>query len=182
ATLLFVVPLLLGACGRTSRETVLSADPLKVVAVTQSTLDINVSEYRKYTRYDLYVDGEKLSDAGFAALLQDPEALKDPVVHSDVVVLDESSILLASHNDTGARCLATRLSASGGEVHLQKIMKSSIDCAPDPAPPGWSAFYDEGSNLLLVRHTPFHVHPISGYWYVLLLQGDVVAVYQKDRE
>lgn len=182
AIILVAAPLILGACGRTSRETVLSADPLKVVAVTQSTLDINVSEYRKYTRYDLYVDGEKLSDAGFAALLQDPDALKDTVVHSDVVVLDASSILLASHNDTGARCWMTRLSASGGEVHLQKIMKSSIDCAPDPAPPGWSALYDEGSNLLLVRHAPFHVYPIAGYWYVLLIKGDVVAVYQKDRE
>ncbi|WP_426806111.1 hypothetical protein, partial [Stenotrophomonas sp. SrG] len=53
---------------------------------------------------------------------------------------------------------------------------------PPPPPPGGSAHYDDGRNLLLVRHAPFHVYPIAGDWYVLLIQGDVVAVYQKDRE
>lgn len=182
ATLLALVSVLVVACGRTRRETVLSADPLKVVAVTESTLDINVSAYTHYTRYDLYVDGDKLTDAAFAALLHDPDALRDPVVHDDVVVLDETSILLASHNETGARCWTTRLSARGGEVHLDRIIKSSIDCAHRPAPPGWSALYDETSNLLLVRHKPFHVYPVAGYWYPLWIQDDVVALYQKDRE
>lgn len=46
AVLLLSAALLASGCTRTKRETVLSSDTLKVVAVTESRLDINVSKYQ----------------------------------------------------------------------------------------------------------------------------------------
>ncbi|WP_313348011.1 hypothetical protein [Stenotrophomonas sp.] len=182
AVLLAFATLLLVGCWRTSRETVFSSDALKVVAVTESTLDINISEYRHYTRYALYVHGDTLTDSGFAALLRDPDAGSDPFVHTEAIVLDPRSILLASHNSDGRRCWTTRLIDTGATPILETINKGSIDCTTRQAPRGWRALYDESSNLLLIREQPFHVYPIAGYWYPLWIQGDVVALYQQQKE
>ena len=169
-------------CARTKRETVLSSGALKVVAVTRSTLDINVSQYRHYTTYELYLQGEKLSDKGFSALLQAPETAGDRFVHSDVVVLGNDATLLASHNENGVRCWTTRLSAASDKVALETIVEGSVDCSPRPASPGWRALYDEAGNLLLVRERPFQVHRIAGYWQVLWIEGDVAALYNDERD
>lgn len=174
--------LLAGGCARTTRETVLSSDTLKVVAVTRSTLDINVSQYRHYTTYDIYLEGEKLSDTGFSRLLQVPEAEGERFVHSDVVVLDSGAILLASHDQGGAHCWTTRLSANGGKAVLEKIVESSIDCSPRPASRGWQMLYDPADNLVLVHERPFRVHRFSGYWSVLWIEGDVAALYRDEGE
>lgn len=174
--------LLSTGCAWTSKEPVLSSDTLKVVAVTESRLDINISEYRHYTTYVLYLDGEKLSDKAFAALLQDPEAANDTFVHSDVVVLADDAILLASHNRDSTRCWTTRLLAGKGKARVETIKTSSTDCSPSETAPGWQTLYDEASNVLLVRERPFHVYPIAGYWWVLWIEGDVVALYNDDSD
>ncbi|REM07541.1 hypothetical protein DSI28_09995, partial [Mycobacterium tuberculosis] len=57
AALLVCAVLLAGGCARTKRDTVFSSGTLKVVAVTESRLDINVSKYQHYTTYEIYVDG-----------------------------------------------------------------------------------------------------------------------------
>ena len=174
--------LLSTGCAWTSKEPVLSSDTLKVVAVTESRLDINISEYRHYTTYVLYLDGEKLSDKAFASLLQDPEAANDTFVHSDVVVLADDAILLASHNRDSTRCWTTRLLAGKGKARVERIKTSSTDCSPSETAPGWQTLYDEASNVLLVRERPFHVYPIAGYWWVLWIEGDVVALYNDDSD
>jgi hypothetical protein len=182
ATLLAAALPLLAGCGRTSREAVFSSGPLKVVAVTESTLDINVSKYRHYTSYLLYFDGEKIDDAGFAKLLRDSDSNKDRFVHEEAIVLDKDSVLIASHNGDGTRCWTTRLVADGATVSVEPVNKGRVDCTTRPAPRGWRALYDESSNLLLVREHPFHVYPIAGYWYPLWMEGDVVALYQEQKE
>lgn len=182
AALLVCAAPLLTACARTNRETVLSSDTLKVVAVTESRLDINVSKYQHYTTYVLYVDGNRLSDQGFSALLQDPEAAGDQFVHTDAVVLDEDAVLIASHNRDGSRCWTTRLVARNGTPTLDTIMKGTADCSLRPAAPGWRALYRDPGDLILVRERPFQVHPIAGYWYALWIDGDTVALYRKDRD
>lgn len=180
--LLAVASLLVAGCGRTSRETVFSSGPLKVVAVTESTLDINISQYRHYTSYRLYVDGDRVSDHDFAALLRDPEAANDAFVHAEAIVLDPHSVLLASHNRDGQRCWTTRLIDNAGTPKLDIIDTGTIDCTTRTAPRGWRALYDASSNLLLVREQPFHVHAMAGYWYPLWIEGDVVALYQQQKE
>lgn len=182
AVMALCAALLADGCGGTSRETVLSSDTLKVVAVTESTLDINVSQYRHYTTFVLYVDGVKLSDKAFSDLLQDRDAADDHFVHTEAVVLGEDAILLASRNGDGTRCWTTRFSTRGGKATVEKIIEGSIDCSLRPAPQGWRALYDEASNLILVREQPFQVHPIAGYCYVLWIEGDVVALYREDRD
>lgn len=182
AALLVCAVLLAGGCARTKRDTVFSSGTLKVVAVTESRLDINVSKYQHYTTYEIYVDGSRLSDKDFSALLQDPDAVDDQFVHTDAVVLDEGAVLMASHNRDSSRCWTTRLFASGGRPMLESVMQGSVDCGIRPAPPGWRALYGDRSDLLLVREYPFQVHPIAGYWYVLWIDGDVAALYQKDRD
>ncbi len=179
---LLCAALLVGGCARTTRETVFSSGTLKVVAVTESRLDINVSKYQHYTTYELYVDGRKLSDKGFSTLLQDPDATDDQFVHADAVVLDEGAILMASHNRGSSRCWTTRLSASGGRATLETILQGTVDCGIRPAPAGWRALYDDRSDLILIREHPFQVHPMAGYWYVLWIDGDIAALYQKDRD
>lgn len=181
AALLVLATVSAVGCGRTTRETVMSSSALKVVAVTESRLDITISEYRKYTTYRLYVDGKELADTGFAALLDDPEAGSEQFTHSGAVVLDNASVLLSSHGRDGRRCWITRLSDAGGKVTLQPILHGSIDCSLRPTAPGWTSFYDEPGNLSLVRAQPFHVHPIAGYWDVLWIEGDVAALYRRDR-
>lgn len=182
ATLLASALVFATGCARTSRDTVLSSDTLKVVAVTESRLDINVSKYRHYTTFEVYVDGGKLSSRAFSGLLQEPAVADDHIVHSDVAVLDDNAILLASHTRDSSRCWTTRLSAGGGNVALETLMTSTVDCAIRPAPPGWKALYEDAGDLILVREHPFQIHPVSGYWYVLWIEGDVVALYRKDRE
>lgn len=182
SVLLLSAALLVSGCTRTKRETVLSSDTLKVVAVTESRLDINVSKYQHYTTFELYVDGEKLSDRAFAGLLEDPGATDDRFVHTDAVVLDDHAVLLASHNRDSPRCWTTRLSTSGGKPRLEELVTGTVDCSIRPAPAGWSALYDEPGNLILIRAKPFQIHPMAGYWYVLWIEGDVAALYQKDRE
>ncbi|MFI8570739.1 hypothetical protein ACIGEO_04385 [Stenotrophomonas bentonitica] len=179
---LLCAALLVGGCARTTRETVFSSGTLKVVAVTESRLDINVSKYQHYTTYELYVDGRKLSDKAFSTLLQDPDATDDQFVHADAVVLDEGAILMASHNRDSSRCWTTRLSASGGRATLETILQGTVDCGIRPAPAGWRALYDDRSDLILIREHPFQVHPMAGYWYVLWIDGDIAALYQKDRD
>lgn len=174
--------LLSTGCARTSKESVLSSETLKVVAVTESNLDINISEYRHYTTYLLYLDGEKLSDTAFASLLQDPNAANDTFVHSDVVVLGDDEILLASHNRDATRCWTTRLLAGKGNAKVETIKKSTTDCAPSDTAPGWQTLHDEAGNVLLVSERPFHVYPIAGYWWVLWIEGDVAALYNDDRD
>ncbi len=182
--LLAVASLLLTGCGRTSREQVFSSGRLKVVAVTESTLDINISAYRRHTTYVLYLDGEKLSDTGFATLLRDPDAANETIVHTEAIALDPNSVLLASMTRDGRQCWSTRLAVKGAVAALETISKGSIDCGTRTAPPGWRVLFDESSNLLLIREQPFQVHPLAGYWYPLWIEGDVVALYQeqKDRE
>ncbi len=179
---LLCAALLVGGCAGTTRETVFSSGTLKVVAVTESRLDINVSKYQHYTTYELYVDGKKLSDKAFSTLLQDPDATDDQFVHADAVVLDEGAILMASHNRDSSRCWTTRLSPSEGRVTLQTILQGTVDCGIRPAPAGWRALYDDRSDLILIREHPFQVHPMAGYWYVLWIDGDIAALYQKDRD
>ncbi len=179
---LLCAALLVGGCARTTRETVFSSGTLKVVAVTESRLDINVSKYQHYTTYELYVDGKKLSDKAFSMLLQDPDATDDEFVHADAVVLDEGAILMASHSRDSSRCWTTRLSANGGRATLETILQGTVDCGIRPAPAGWRAIYDDRSDLILIREQPFQVHPMAGYWYVLWIDGDVAALYQKDRD
>lgn len=181
AALAMSAALLTVGCGGTTRKTVLSSDSLKVVAVTESTLDINVSEYRHYTTYALYVDGTKLSDKAFADLLQDADASDDQIVHTDAIVVADDAVLLASRTRDGSTCWTTHLSAQDGKAKLVKIITSTTDCSPRPAPSGWSALYDEASNLVLVRTHPFAVHPITGYWQVLWIEGDVVVLYEDER-
>lgn len=181
AALAMSAALLSVGCGGTTRKTILSSDSLTVVAVTESTLDINVSAYRHYTTYTLYVDGTKLSDKAFADLLQDADASDEQIVHTDAVVVADDAVLLASRTRDGSACWTTHLSAQGGRARLEKIITSTTDCSPRPAPPGWSVLYDEASNLVLVRTHPFAVHPITGYWQVLWIEGDVVALYEDDR-
>lgn len=168
------------ACGRTTQETVLASRALKVVAVTESRLDINVSEYRHHTTHVLYADGERLSDHDFAARLKDPEASGAAFVHSDAVVLDDDAVLLASHTRDGQRCWTTRLSDRSGRAVLETLTTGSVDCSPRPAPAGWSVLYDEPGNLMLVQHRPFAVHRLEGYWQVLWIDGDVVALFGED--
>lgn len=180
--LLAFAALFVAGCGWTSRETVLSSETLNVVAVTRSTLDINESRYRYYTTYVLYMDGEPLPDKAFAALLQDSEVSNDQFVHDGAVVLADDSVLLSSHNREGARCWVTRLTAAHGKFTLQRIIDGSTGCEIRPAPRGWRELYDAAGNLVLVREHPFKVFPIAGYWYVLSTEGDVAALYQKDRE
>ena len=182
AALLAGASLLLAGCGKTSREDVFSSGPLKVVAVTESRLDINVSKYQHYTRYLLYFDGEQLDDAGFAKLLRDGDAGNDRFVHAEAIVLDKDSVLISSRNQDGTRCWTTRWVARGGAATLEPVSKGSIDCTTRPAPRGWRALYDDASNLLLVREQPFHVYPITGYWYPLWIESDVVALYQEQME
>lgn len=179
---LLCAALLAGGCAPTTRETVFSSGTLKVVAVTESRLDINVSKYQHYTTYELYVDGRKLSDKAFSTLLQDPDATDDQFVHADAVVLDEGAILMASHNRDSSRCWATRLSPSEGRVTLETILQGTVDCGIHPAPAGWRALYDDRSDLILIREHPFQVHRLAGYWYVLWIDGDIAALYQKDRD
>lgn len=179
---LLCAALLVGGCARTTRETVFSSGTLKVVAVTESRLDINVSKYQHYTTYELYVDGRKLSDKAFSTLLQDPDATDDQFVHADAVVLDEGAILMASHNRDSSRCWTTRLSPSEGRVTLETILQGTVDCGIRPAPAGWRALYDDRSDLILIREHPFQVHRLAGYWYVLWIDGDIAALYQKDRD
>lgn len=180
--LMALVALLAAGCGRTSRETVLSSDTLKVVAVTESTLDINVSQYRHYTTYVLYVEGSKLSDTAFAALLRDPDAAGQTFVHTDVVVLGDDAVLLASRNRDGTRCWATRLSTRSGTAAVETIVAGTVDCSLGAAPRGWTTLHDDASNLLLIRAQPFQVHRMAGYWYVLWIEGDVAALYTEDRD
>ncbi len=182
AALLAVASLLVAGCGRTSREPVFSSGPLKVVAVTESTLDINVSQYRHYTTYVIYLEGDRLSDKGFAALLRDPDAINEQFVHDEAIVLDPNAILLASRNKDGTRCWSTRVTTGGGTAAVEVIDKGSIDCTTRTAPRGWRALYDASSNLLLVREQPFHVHAMAGYWYPLWIEGDMVALYQEQKE
>lgn len=182
AMLLVVALLVATGCARTRQETVLASDTLKVVAVTRSTLDITTSDYRHHTTYDIYLHGEKLSDAGFSRLLQAPETEGERFVHSDAIALDTQAVLLASHVGEGARCWTTRLSVHAGKAVLEKIVESSVDCSPRPAPRGWRVLYDEADNLLLVRERPFQVYPIARYWQVLLIEGDVVALYNDERD
>lgn len=182
AVLLLSAALLASGCTRTKRETVLSSDTLKVVAVTESRLDINVSKYQHYTTFELYVDGGKLSDRAFAGLLDDPGAADDRFVHTDAVILDDHAVLLASHNRDSLRCWTTRLSTSGGTPRVEELMSGTVDCSIRPAPAGWKALYEEPGDLILIREHPFQRHPIAGYWYVLWIEGDVAALYQKDRE
>jgi hypothetical protein len=182
AALLAVASLLVAGCGRTRREPVFSSGPLKVVAVTESTLDINVSQYRHYTTYVLYLDGDRLSDKGYAALLRDPDAANEAFVHDEAIVLDPTSVLLASRTRDGTRCWSTRLTTNGGTATAETIDKGSIDCTTRIAPRGWRALYDASSNLLLVREQPFHVYAMAGYWYPLWIEGDVVALYQEQKE
>lgn len=177
-----VAALLVVGCGRTSREPVFSSGPLKVVAVTESTLDINVSAYRHYTTYALYLDGDRIGDERFAGLLRDPDAASEQFVHDEAVTLDPTSVLLASRNREGTRCWSTRLTARNGTATAETINKGSIDCTTRAAPRGWRALYDASSNLLLVREQPFHVYPMVGYWYPLWIEGDVVALYQEQKE
>lgn len=181
AVLAMSAALLAAGCGGTTRKTVLSTDSLKVVAVTESRLDINVSEYQHYTTYTLYVDGTELSDKAFADLLQDADARDEQIVHTDAIVVAEDTVLLASRTRDGSACWTTHLSAHGGKATLEKIITSTVDCSPGPAPPGWSTLYDEASNLVLVRTHPFAVHPITGYSQVLWIEGDVVALYAEER-
>lgn len=61
-------------------------------------------------------------------------------------------------------------------------MSGTVDCSIRPAPAGWKALYEEPGDLILIREHPFQRHPIAGYWYVLWIEGDVAALYQKDRE
>jgi len=180
--LMVCAALLAGGCARTNRETVFSSDTLKVVAVTESRLDINVSRYQHYTTYVLYMDGSRLSDEGFSALLQDPDATGDQFVHADAVVLDEDAVLIASHNRDGSRCWTTRLAARSGTPTLETIMKGTADCSIRPAPPGWRALYEDPGDLILVREHPFQAYPIAGYWYVLWIDGGIAALYRKDRD
>lgn len=180
--LLAVASLLLTACGRTSREPVFSSGPLKVVAVTESTLDINSSQYRHHTTYVLYLDGETLSDAGFATLLRDADAANQTFVHTEAIALDPNAVLLASGTRDGRQCWSTRIAVKGGAAALETINKGSIDCSTRTAPSGWRALYDESSNLLLIRDHPFHAYPVAGYWYPLWIQDDVVALYQEQEE
>jgi hypothetical protein len=182
AALLAEASLLGVGCGRTSSEAVFSSGPLKVVAVTDSTLDINVSQYRHYTSYLLYIDGDRVSDHDFAALLRDPEAANDQFVHAEAIVLDPHSVLLASHARDGQRCWTTRLIDNAGTPKLDTIDKGSIDCTTRTAPRGWRALYDASSNLLLVRERPFHVYAMAGYWYPLWIEGDMVALYQEQKD
>lgn len=182
SAMLLSAALLASGCTRTKRETVLSSDTLKVVAVTESRLDINVSKYQHYTTFELYVDGGKVSDRDFARLLKDPGAADDRFVHTDAVVLDDHAVLLASHNRDSLRCWTTRLSVSGGTPRVEELMTGTADCSIRPAPAGWSALYDDPGNLILIREKPFQIHPMAGYWYVLWIEGDVAALYQKDRD
>lgn len=182
SAVLLSAALLASGCTRTKRETVLSSDTLKVVAVTESRLDINVSKYQHYTTFELYVDGGKLSDRAFAGLLDDPGAADDRFVHTDAVVLDDHAVLLASHNRDSLRCWTTRLSTSGGTPRVEELMSGTVDCSIRPAPAGWKAIYEEPGDLILIREHPFQRHPIAGYWYVLWIEGDVAALYKKDRE
>jgi len=182
SAVLLSAALLASGCTRTKRETVLSSDTLKVVAVTESRLDINVSKYQHYTTFELYVDGGKLSDRAFAGLLDDPGAADDRFVHTDAIVLDDHAVLLASHNRDSLRCWTTRLSTSGGTPRVEELMSGTVDCSIRPAPAGWKALYEEPGDLILIREHPFQRHPIAGYWYVLWIEGDVAALYQKDRE
>jgi len=182
SAVLLSAALLASGCTRTKRETVLSSDTLKVVAVTESRLDINVSKYQHYTTFELYVDGGKLSDRAFAGLLDDPGAADDRFVHTDAVVLDDHAVLLASHNRDSLRCWTTRLSTSGGTPRVEELMSGTVDCSIRPAPAGWKALYEEPGDLILIREHPFQRHPIAGYWYVLWIEGDVAALYQKDRD
>lgn len=182
AALLVVTTLIAGGCVRTDRDTVLSSDTLKVVAVTESRLDINISQYRHYTTYELFVEGRKLSDSAFSHLLQQTGTADDQFIHSDVVVLGDDAILLSSHNRDSTRCWTSRLSAAGGEGALERIIEGTADCSIRPAPAGWSALYDDPGNLILIREKPFQIHPMAGYWYVLWIEGDVAALYQKDRD
>lgn len=181
AALAMSAALLTVGCGGTTRKTILATDSLKVVAITQTTLDINVSKYKHYTTYALYLEGDKLSDAAFAGLLQDAAATGEQIVHTDAIVVADDAVLLASRTRDGSACWATHLSAQGGKARLEKIITSTTDCSPRPASPGWSALYDEASNLVLVRTHPFAVHPITGYWQVLWIEGDVVALYEDER-
>lgn len=182
SAVLLSAALLASGCTRTKRETVLSSDTLTVVAVTESRLDINVSKYQHYTTFELYVDGGKLSDRAFAGLLDDPGAADDRFVHTDAIVLDDHAVLLASHNRDSLRCWTTRLSTSGGTPRVEELMSGTVDCSIRPAPAGWKALYEEPGDLILIREHPFQRHPIAGYWYVLWIEGDVAALYQKDRE
>lgn len=182
AALLLCAALLTGGCARTKRETVFSSDTLKVVAVTESRLDINISKYQHHTTYAVYVNGSALSDNDFATLLQDPDTTDAPFVHTDAVVLDEDAVLLASHNGDSSRCWTTRLSGSRGRAALDKITTGTADCSIRPAPPGWRALYDDRSDLILIREHPFQVHPMAGYGYVLWIDGDIAALYHKDRD
>lgn len=179
-----VVAVLLSAtgCARTKRETVLATDALKVVAVTRSRLDITVSAYRHATTYDLYVNGEPLSDTGFARMLGVPERAGGRFVHHAAVPLGQRDVLLESHEEESERCWATRLSADGGRVVLEKIVESTIDCSPRPGPPGWQVLHDAASNVLLVRQQPFRVYPLAGYASVLWIEEDVVALYAEARD
>lgn len=182
AALLLCAALLTAGCARTQRETVFSSDTLKVVAVTESRLDINSSKYQHHTTYAVYVNGSALSDSDFATLLQDHDATDAPFVHTDAVVLDEDAVLMASHNRDSSRCWTTRLSASRGRATREKITAGTVDCGIRPAPPGWRALYTDRSDLILVREHPFQVHPIAGYAYVLWIDGDIAALYHKDRD
>lgn len=179
---LLCAALLTGGCARTKRETVFSSDTLKVVAVTESRLDINSSKYQHHTTYAVYVNGSALSDNDFATLLQDPDTTDAPFVHTDAVVLDEDAVLIASHNGDSSRCWTTRLSGSRGKATLDKITTGTADCSIRPAPPGWRALYDDRSDLILIREHPFQVHPMAGYGYVLWIDGDIAALYHKDRD
>ena len=137
AALAMSAALLTVGCGGTTRKTILSSDSLKVVAITQTTLDINVSKYKHYTTYALYLEGDKLSDAAFAGLLQDAAATGEQIVHTDAIVVADDAVLLASRTRDGSACWATHLSAQGGKARLEKIITSTTDCSPRPASPGW---------------------------------------------
>lgn len=182
-SIILLVSLALGltGCFGTRRTTVLSTDTLKVVEVTESVLDINISKYRHYTTYVLYLEGKKVDDRAFIHLLGDPDA-GDGFVHNEVVVLDERSILLSSHNRDSSRCWTTRLIAEPGRPTLETITQGRHGCMSEPAPAGWRVFHDLSSNLLLVRERPFKVYPLQGYWFVMGIQDDTVVLFQSQRE
>lgn len=181
ALLAFAV-LLTAGCGSTSRKPVFTSGVLEVVAVTTSRLDINISEYRHYTTHELHVDGDKLPDHGFARLLRDPDAVGEQFIHAEAIVLDRDSILLATNTREGSRCWTTRLVANGETVRAETVNKGRVDCTTRQAPPGWRSLYDDAGNLMLVREQPFGIHHIAGYWYPLWIEGDVVALYQKQQD
>lgn len=176
------IPAVLGGCFSTDRKTVLSSGSLKVVAVTESVLDINISQYRHSTSYKIYLDGRKLSDPEVARLLRAPHAAKDRFIHRHVVVLDNRSMLLTTTSQSGMECWTTHFAVEDGTPLAETLVSDTYDCSPQPAPPGWQAFYGKESDLLLVREQPYKVHAIGGYQYPLWIEGDVVALYEHERK